>query len=203
MAAKGTKSLAGLAVAASLLSVSAPGLACGFHGQVGSNFSAQHPQSINVAVALRDAADAGIIDGRHLRPRQLKPGLADMLALNRAIRQLQRLRATLQQVADDASTPSFKLLLLESGMWNDFTFEAGALRFKAHTNGPSPGVPAIITGDSVLAAIAAGQLSPERALRSGLIVIDGPPELTRTLSAALLRFEVGAVPNLTVGSRSR
>ncbi len=108
-----------------------------------------------------------------------------MLALHRATQRLERLRQALQRGADDAPPPAFSLLLVESGMWNSFAVEAGMVGLKVHADGPSPAGAAVITGDAVLAAIAAGRLAPRDAFRDGLIVVDGPQELARALAAAL------------------
>jgi hypothetical protein len=177
----GNRKLAGAAVAAALLVLPAAGMACGYHGMLGNGFSALHPRSIHVALALRDAADAGVLD-----PNQLKPKLADMLALNRAARRLEHLRASLQRAMVTAPVPAFSLLLVESGMWNDFTADLGVIRLKVHADEPMPDRAVVITGDAVLAAIASGRLSPDEALRTGLIAVDGPPALASSLAAALL-----------------
>jgi hypothetical protein len=187
----GTRKLAGAAVAAALLILPATGMSCGYHGMLGNGFSSQHPRSIHVALALRDAADAGVLD-----LNQLKPKLADMLALSRAARRLEHLRSSLQRLLYATPVPSFSLLLVESGMWSDFMAESGAMRLKVHADGPMPDRAVVITGDAVLAAIASGRLSSHEALRSGLVVVDGPPALASSLSAALL-------PHLEKAAHSR
>jgi hypothetical protein len=177
-----TIAIAMLALWTSLLPAARPAAACGYHGVLGDGFSAQHASSMNVAFALRDAADAGVIE-----PKQLNPKFADMLALHRATQRLEKLREALQHTADGASPPAFSLLLIESGMWNDFSVEGEAVRLKVHVDAPARGGAAVVTGDAVLAAIAAGRLSAAEALRRGLVVVDGPPELAQALAAALAR----------------
>jgi hypothetical protein len=180
MSGNGSSTLAGLAVAATLLVHPAAGVACGYHGLLGDGFLPMHPRSIGVAFAISDAADEQLLDREIIAPR-----LADMLALHRATQRLERLRAALQRVRAEAHVLPFALLLVESGMWSRYASDNGRVRLTAHTEPPPAGEAAVVTGDAVLAAIAAGRLTPEAALDRGLIAVDGPLTLAPILTAAL------------------
>jgi hypothetical protein len=88
-----------------------PGLPCGYHGRLGEGFSALHPRSIGVAVAIREAADEDLLDREVVAPE-----VVDMLALNRASMRLVRLREALQRTSNSPQR-AFSVLLIESGMW--------------------------------------------------------------------------------------
>lgn len=172
------------AIASCLLIVvsgsTSPGSACGFHGSLGDGFSSQHPKSIDVAIALRDAADTNLLDKETVAPRA-----ADLFAFHRAVNRLNHLRDALQGTAIDVAVPSFSILLVESGMWSRYTIADGGIRFFAHTDAPTASAPVVVTGNAVLAAIGAGRLTSQDAIRRGLIVVDGPPALVQALTIAL------------------
>lgn len=174
------RTLAVSAVFIAAVATASPSAACGYHGTLGDGFSALHSSSINVAIAIRDAADENLLDREIVAPK-----LSDLLALHRATARLQRLRNALQSTSADMAVPSFSLLLVESGMWSRYLAEEGRLRLAAHTDAPPAGEAVVVTGNAVLAAIGAGRLTVEDAMHRGLIVVDGPPELAQALAAAL------------------
>lgn len=157
-----------------------PGAACGFHGSLGDGFSPQHPKSIDVAIALREAADTNLLDKEAVAPRA-----ADLFAFHRTVNRLNHLRDALQGTAVDVAVPSFSILLVESGMWSRYTVADGGIRFFAHTDAPTASAPVVVTGNAVLAAIGAGRLTSQDAIRRGLIVVEGPPALIQALTTAL------------------
>ena len=157
-----------------------PGAACGFHGSLGDGFSSQHPKSIDVAIALREAADTDLLDKEAVAPR-----VADLFAFHRAVSRLNHLRDALQGTASDVVVPSFSILLVESGMWSRYTVADGGIRFFAHTDAPTASAPVVVTGNAVLTAIGAGRLTGQDAIRRGLIVVEGPPALVQALTTAL------------------
>lgn len=162
------------------LGSASPGAACGFHGSLGDGFSSQHPKSIDVAIALRDAADTNLLDKETVAPKA-----ADLFAFHRAVSRLNHLRDALQGMTADMAIPSFSILLVESGMWSRYIVADGGIRFAAHTDAPTAGDPVVVTGNAVLAAIGAGRLTIQDAIRRGLIVVEGPPALVQALTAAL------------------
>lgn len=157
-----------------------PGAACGYHGALGNGFSALHPRSVDVAIAIRQAVDENLLDGETVKPK-----LVDLFALSRATARLDRLRGALQPLASDMAMPSFSLLLVESGMWSRYVVEEGSVRLVAHIDAPSAGEAVVVTGNAVLIAISLGRLTVQDATHRGLIEIDGPPQLAQALSAAL------------------
>src|SRR5690606_1982850 len=102
-------------------------------GVIGDGFSAQYPGSIEVAIALREAADSGLIDAASLTPRK-----ADLLAYHRAVQRLQKLRDIFAS-NNVAHTRSFALLLVESALWSRYAADQGKMSVEVHTGGPRPG----------------------------------------------------------------
>jgi len=153
-------------MAAAFLSVSPyDASACGYHGAMGDGLSAQYPGSIEVAIALREAADAGVIDGRSLAPKK-----TDLFGYHRTVQRLYRMRNHIGR-RDLEGMPSFSLLLVETALWSRFTTEGQIVSVAAHTDGPQPGEPVVITGEAVIAAIDAGKLAWGDALERNLIIV--------------------------------
>jgi hypothetical protein len=157
--------LCGLAAATLLSFASYSVRACGYHGVIGDGFSAQYPGSIAVAIALREAADRGLIDAASLTPTK-----ADLLAYHRAVQRLQKLRDIFAS-NNVAHARSFALLLVESAFWSRYANDQGRMSVDVHVGGPRPGEAVVLTGEAVIAVIEAGKLSWQDALRRGLIVI--------------------------------
>jgi hypothetical protein len=163
-------------VSAMLTIASGPASACGFHGALGNSFAALHPRSLDVAIALRDAADTGLLDRAAFTPRA-----SDLFAYHRAVRRLQRLG---NAVAGSEGPLRFSLLLVESALWSNFTSTADGVIFSVHAEGPRPADQIVLTGGPVLTAIEAGELSLDEALQQKLIVIvsDDPDEMLHIVS---------------------
>lgn len=155
-----------------------PALACGFDSLIDDTVASTYPLSMAVAFAIQDAEADNLLDRRMTAPKA-----GDLVALFRATQRLHEWRAAMQ--AERASNPevaipSFSLLLVEPGMWNRYSL-GKEVRLALHTDGPPAGDPIVVTGESVLAAMAEGRLGVERAWRRGLIALEGPQELQRFL----------------------
>src|SRR5262245_42849960 len=108
------------------------GVACGYHGGPGDGFSAQHPQSIAVAVALRRALDDGVLAS----PKVLPP----FLAFSRASHTLHEVqRALAADVEPSQAAVGFALLLVEAGLWARYHVDAGQAVLEVDVTGPLPG----------------------------------------------------------------
>jgi hypothetical protein len=153
-------------VAAVLMSAAPPDArACGYHGILGDGFSAQYPGSINVAIALREAADEGLIDAQSLKQRS-----ADLLAYHRAVRRLQHLRDAFVQ-SEAGHKLTFSLLLVESGLWSRYASDGQDVSLAVHIDRPQDGEAVVMTGEAVLVAIEAGTLSWRDALQRKLLMV--------------------------------
>jgi hypothetical protein len=152
--------------------------ACGYHGLLGDGFSALHPRSIDVAIAISEAADENKLDREIVAPK-----FADFLALHRATRRLDRVREELQIVIANAAVPAFSLLLVESGVWSRYVADGNTVRLVVHTDAPPAGEAVVVTGNAVLAAIIAGRVTVQDAMQRRLIVVDGPQELNLAINA--------------------
>ena len=147
----------------------ATALACAYDGVIGDGLSVMHPGSLTVAVALRRAADAGVIDVGATdtfaqRSAQLSDAMLRLHALNSALA---------SAMPQDGATLVFSVAFVESGLWTRFSAANGAIEMTVHTNGPRAGEATLLTGKSVLAKLSIGELSLEHALAAGLIAIQG------------------------------
>ena len=169
-----------LAVAVLLASQTGPAAPCGFHGAIGNNFSAMHPKSIDVALAVRDAVVAGVIEPA------ADPAAAGNAGYWRAVGHLTTLHAALTPERSEVSAP-ISVLFIDSGLWARLTPKADGLAMDIHTAGAQPGDVAVITGETVLTAILDKRLPVADALESGVIAIDGEAaDPTRHLIAKAL-----------------
>lgn len=156
---------------AGLLYLSAAPIAigCGFH-KLELQFESMYPGSLSVAVALRNAADSGVIDAAILEA----PGKDDDTCYADTVRRLQEFRNTLAALPAAAELPaSFSLGYVESDLWTRYSHSDGKIRINIHTDGPAEGEAVVLTGEPVLMDIVAGKLSVDRAIADGMILIDG------------------------------
>jgi hypothetical protein len=142
---------------------------CGFHPSMEVELEGMYPGSFPVAVALRKAADSGVIDAAALEA----PGKGTALYDN-TVRRLQDFRMTLAASPAAADLPtSFSLGYVESQLWSRYSRVDGTVRADIHTDGPAEGEAVVLTGEPVVTELLAGRLSVERALGEGMILIDG------------------------------
>lgn len=176
-----------LAVAVLLASQTGPAAPCGFHGAIGNNFSAMHPKSIGVALAVRDAVVAGVIEPA------ADPAAAGGAGYWRAVGHLTAFRAALSAARVKESVP-VSVLFIDSGLWARLTPTADGLAMDIHTDGAQPGDVAVITSEPVLAAILDKHLPVADALERGMIAVDGEAaDATRHLIAKALDAKAGPV----------
>jgi hypothetical protein len=181
-----------LVLAAAALIALAPGgpaIPCGYHGLIGGGFTAQHAGSIEVAIALREAVEAGVIEAH-----TVVPGRVDLVGFHRARKRLERLRKELvRQQLEGATVPAFSLLLIEPALWSRYDTAGGDVVLRVESEAALRTEPAVVTGGAVLAAIMSGTLTAKEATARGLLVVEGPPavgaRLSSLLAAALARLE--------------
>ncbi|HYQ71388.1 MAG TPA: hypothetical protein VET88_05605 [Gammaproteobacteria bacterium] len=142
---------------------------CGFHSPLQVQLEGMYPGSLSVAVALRSAADNGLIDAADLEA----PGNG-AARYREAVRRLQVFRTTLAASPAVADLPaSFSLGYVESHLWARYSQSDGKLRVDVHTDGPAEGETVVLTGEPVLTELLAGSLSVDHALADGLVLIEG------------------------------
>jgi hypothetical protein len=174
-----------LASAASFVAPAAIG--CGFHPSLEVELENMYPGSLPVAVALRKAADRGVIDAAALEA----PSKGTALYVD-TVRRLQDFTKTLTASLATAELPSsFSLGYVESGLWARFAQTNGRIRIEIHTNGPAAGEAVVLTGEPVVADLLAGRLSVDRALADGIILIEGNESEKSAIRHALLATSEG------------
>jgi hypothetical protein len=169
---------------AALLSLGAAQVAfgCGLHSPLDVQLESMYPGSLSVAVALRGAADNGLIDAADLEA----PG-EGAARYSDAVRRLQEFRAILAASPAVADLPaSFSLGYVESHLWARYSQSDGSIRVDIHTDGPTEGEAVVLTGEPVLTELLAGRLSFDRALADGLVLIDGNESEKAAIQQALL-----------------
>ena len=142
---------------------------CGFHPVLEMQLESMYPGSFPLAVALRKAADNGVIDAAALEA----PGNGTALYSD-TVRRLQDFRKALAASPAAAELPmSFSLGYVESQLWTRYSQSDGKIRVSIHTDGPAEGEAVVLTGEPVLTEVLAGRLSVDRALADGMIYIQG------------------------------
>jgi hypothetical protein len=160
MPSKGLEALAAAVLAAAGL-VTAPAGACGYDGAV-PDLVAAYPQSIDVAISVRDAFDRSELTALQPAP--------NALALMRAQLLLRRFSPMVGE-ASHASSGSVAVLLVESGMWTRYTFTNNEAVALPHITGPEAGEPVVITSEAVISALVEGKLALKRASSLGVMVV--------------------------------
>ena len=151
------------------LGVAPAAIGCGFHPSMEVDLENMYPDSFPVAVALRKAADSGVIDATALEAPSKGTAVYDD-----TVRRLRTFTATLAASPAAAELPaSFSLGYVESQLWTRYSRSGGQVRVDIHTEGPVEGEAVVLTGEPVLTELLAGRLSVERALAEGMILIDG------------------------------
>ena len=154
--------------------------ACGFHGPIEGNWTPLHPKSIDVAVAVRQAADAGLLDASLLDARAAGP-----MGVLRATKQLRALGLYFSGSAGSSSAPPpMTLLFVESSLWTRYAPTQGGMTPQVHVQGPERGDVVIVTSEAVIAAVLARRLSARQAIARGLIAFDGPADAIRTATTS-------------------
>ena len=151
------------------LGVAPAAIGCGFHPAMEVQLESMYPGSFSVAVALRNAADNGVIDATALVA--LSNGTAHYVD---TVHRLQEFRKVLAATPAAAQLPAnFSLGYVESQLWTRYSQSDGKIRIDIHTEGPTKGEAVVLTGEPVLTELLAGRLSVDRALADGMILIDG------------------------------
>lgn len=179
---RGSTILVATLLASSASFVTPAAIGCGFDAPLGVQLESMYPGSFPVAVALRKAADSGVINATVLEaPRTPTTFVTETTP------RLQRFgRALAASPAASELPSSFSLGYVESGLWTRFTQTHGDVRIEIHTDGPAEGEAVVLTGEAVVADLLAGRLSADRALADGMIVIDGGNTEQMAIRHALL-----------------
>ena len=156
-------------------------ISCGFHPGLEVELESMYPGSLPVAVALRKAADYGVIDAAALEaPNNGTALYAD------TVHRLQMFSKELTASPVAAELPaSFSLGYVESLLWARYSQSDGMIHVDIHTDGPAKGEAVVLTGEPVLTALLAGRLSVDRALADGMILIDGKENEKKAIHHAL------------------
>jgi hypothetical protein len=141
-----------------------------------------YPGSFPVAVALRRAAEKGIIDAAALEATGRGTALYED-----SVHRLQELRKALAASPAAAELPaSFSLGFVDSQLWTRYSQSNGKVRVDIHTDGPAKGEAVVLTGEPALTEILAGRLSVDRALADGMILIEGGEHEKTAIRHALI-----------------
>ena len=135
-----------------------PVWACGFDGLMGASLSAQHPKSLGVAFAVRDAVAGGVVDAAAIAP--IEPGPKGYW---RAAGHVQTFLRRIVSVKDRGTLPSLSLLFIESQFWSSLKATTHGFDLELHTAGPEAQDVVIVTNETVLSALIDGSLSPHAA----------------------------------------
>src|SRR5262245_44917180 len=141
----------------------APLRACGLDGGLGNAFSAVSPRSIDVAIAIREATEAGV-----LAPLASPDG-------GSAAERAHDLAAAVDRVAGSSATapPAFNLFLVDSGLWTRLTPGSGAALITIDEINVLPDGAIVVTGEAVVAAIMERRVTADDVYHRKLVAVDG------------------------------
>jgi hypothetical protein len=163
-------------------------IGCGFHPALEVQLESMYPGSLPVAVALRRAADNGVIDATALVA--LSNGTAHYVD---TVHRLQEFRKVLAASSAAAELPAtFSLGYVESQLWTRYSLSDGNIRVDIHTDGPAKREAVVLTGEPVLTEVLAGRLSVDRAVADGMILIDGDESEKTAIRHALTAMSMAS-----------
>jgi len=140
-------------------------------------FSIEHPMALAVAVATRDAIEAG-----RLPAASDKKAEGPLHARRQAIETLQGVQRRLEAALAPerlVALPDFFVLLIENGTWG--FFRATAAGFDTNIRPEAPEIdaddprdrdPVVVTSETAARELVAGRLSFDSAAAGGLVVFD-------------------------------
>jgi hypothetical protein len=141
-----------------------------------------YPGSFPVAVAVHRAAENGVIDAAALEA--MSNGTAHY---DDAVRRLQEFgRALAVSPAATELPASFSLGYVDSQLWTRYSQFDGKIQVDIHTDGPAEGEAVVLTGEPVLTELLTGNLSVDRAMTDGVILIEGNETEKTTIRNALI-----------------
>ena len=155
--------------------------ACVFDGIVGNPFELPHPRSLEVAMAVYDAAQQGRIDAK-----ADGPALEGEAGLQRALWRLQRLGRGLG--SSDAGDPAVALVLVDRALWVRLTPAPLGMVIQSHVSGPAPGDVVAVSSELVLVQLLAGRLSGDEAMRQGMLLLEGDAADVQRVAARFQRI---------------
>ena len=152
------------------LSYPHPAHSCGLEHSINGGFTISYPGSLEVAVAVAEARDNGLLQ------RADADTLPDMIRLQNMLADLQQLQTLLdkgrREIPDNFDTP-FSLVLIGPGLWSHFHMTTDSVTAHYHTNGPIAEKAVVLTHPTVLRALLDKELDIEQASRLGLIAYSG------------------------------
>jgi len=152
------------------LSYSLPVHSCGLEPSVNGGFSISHPGSLEVAIAVADARNNGLL------PNASPNAISDKIRLQQMLADLRLLQARLDkgrgELSGDIDTP-FSLVLIGPGLWSHFHITPDSVTAHLHAKGPLHEKVVVLTHPIALRAMLDGKLSIQHATRLGLIAYSG------------------------------
>ncbi|WOX06646.1 hypothetical protein [Microbulbifer pacificus] len=143
-------------------------IGCSFHA-LEVQLDRMYPGSFPVAVALRNAADKGVIDSAALAASGT--GTTNYIYTVHFLQSFGKVLAV--SPAAGELPANFSLGYVDSQLWARYSQSDGKIRVDIHTDGPAAGEPVVLTGEVVLVQVLAGKLTVDRALADGMLLIDG------------------------------
>lgn len=160
--------------------------ACGLEPMINGGFTVSHPDALNVAVAVAQARESGLL------PEATDKQLSNDVILRKMITDLQQMNSRMKKGLNTASkSGSFSVILVGPGLWSHFFPANGRMLARYHTDGPLEDRPTVVTHHAVLQALLGGELAVSHARELGLISFDGKgtSDVLALLEASLINHE--------------
>lgn len=183
---------------ASLIAGSTAGLCCGFENPDGvaiarGTLNWAFPDSLHVTSAVMQAKAAGV-----LAHDETPAAARALVGYRRAAEWLNAFRDGLAAARNAQDVSAVSMVLLGPVLWTRFSPNASSVEIATHAAGPELGDTVIVTDVPVIAALAAGRLTPRAARNLGLIRLYGSTDAVERLSSWLDRWpqEFGDQPRI-------
>ncbi len=160
--------------------------ACGLEPMINGGFTVSHPDALQVAVAVAQARESGLL------PEATDKQFSNDVILRQMITDLQQMNSRMKKGLNTGSeSGSFSVILVGPGLWSHFFPANGRMLARYHTDSPLEDRPTMVTHHAVLQALLGGELAVSNALELGLISFDGKgsSDVLALLEASLIIHE--------------
>lgn len=141
---------------------------CGFDGLLGDSFSAQHPKSLGVALAVAEAAAAGVLPAAATAP--IVPGQKGYWT---TVAHLEKFSGLVGAASSDgAPLPAVSILLVDSQLWTRLSPGPRGYELEQHVPGPREADIVVVTTGYIVEAVTSGRLSGAAAISLGVLAVD-------------------------------
>lgn len=141
-------------------------MACGYHpGLSNAPFDVAHPQSLSVALAVRQATDSGVLE-----PWSTSSLFgAEYRSAVKQLRSLQKKLARVPSSAKGGESRHFAFVFVRSRLWAQYMVGPNGTKAVIHTAAARDGEVVLLSDEAVLEAVINDRLAFDDAVKQGLL----------------------------------